>query len=729
MRPLVIAFVPLLVAGTAVAAAPTQRTLTFEDRVKAQEAIERVYYGHQIDATQPFERTVPRALLERKVRVALLKEAALGRYWSTAVTADMLERETLRIVEQTRMPDRLRELFAALADDSLLVQECLVRPVLVDRLVREAFTEDPRFAGMSFADWLRDVDQPAEPLEWNVPAQPMMLPAIVIEPHRTTADAIDSSTSACAAPPGDFWASLSDVGASPSGTAVWTGNLMIVWNGGSGGRYDPALDAWTPTSTTGAPNNQGHTAVWSGAEMIVWGGQTTNGQTVFFNTGGRYNPTSDTWTPTATAGAPLARFGHSAVWTGHVMVVWGGIGPVSSLPCDGAGDDFQDSGGRYDPVSDTWSATSRLAAAGRRAGHVAVWTGSKMVVVGGFYHSLSSPEPPTCTPNYYFLVGARYDPVADAWSPMSSPGFAIGAGGTGSAAVWTGSKVLVWGGYLGGYGEISKVGGRYDPATDAWSPMTAAGALSGRTAHTALWTGSTMIVWGGGANGVQFNTGGAYNPASDAWNSTTVSGAPAARWGHTAVWTGTQMIVYGGTRSGSAAGPGGRYVPAPADTDGDGIPDACDDCSAVANGSQVDTDGDGVGDACDNCPLDVNPSQSDLNHDGIGDICDLNDGLIYIYSTDRNHCAWQHESGYTSWNSYRGSLSVLRATGQYTQAPGSNPLAARDCGLSDPYVADLDIPAPGVVAFNLVTGIAGGVESSLGMNSAGMPRTNANPCP
>jgi hypothetical protein len=38
-------------------------------------------------------------------------------------------------------------------------------------------------------------------------------------------------------------------------------------------------------------------------------------------------------------------------------------------------------------------------------------------------------------------------------------------------------------------------------------------------------------------------------------------------------------------------------------------------------------------------------------------------------------------------------------------------------------------PGPGEVAFNLVTGVAGGVESGLGTNSAGAPRPNANPCP
>jgi len=42
--------------------------------------------------------------------------------------------------------------------------------------------------------------------------------------------------------------------------------------------------------------------------------------------------------------------------------------------------------------------------------------------------------------------------------------------------------------------------------------------------------------------------------------------------------------------------------PAPPDADGDGVPDATDDCPAVANPSQADTDRDRVGDACEVAP-------------------------------------------------------------------------------------------------------------------------------
>jgi Thrombospondin type 3 repeat len=51
-------------------------------------------------------------------------------------------------------------------------------------------------------------------------------------------------------------------------------------------------------------------------------------------------------------------------------------------------------------------------------------------------------------------------------------------------------------------------------------------------------------------------------------------------------------------------------VPLTLDTDGDGIPDASDNCPTVGNPTQADKDGDGIGDACD--PLDGRPPQQQL---------------------------------------------------------------------------------------------------------------------
>ncbi len=63
----------------------------------------------------------------------------------------------------------------------------------------------------------------------------------------------------------------------------------------------------------------------------------------------------------------------------------------------------------------------------------------------------------------------------------------------------------------------------------------------------------------------------------------------------------------------------------PEDTDGDGIPDASDNCDQVENAAQTDTDSDGIGDACDNCLNTANANQADCNNNGIGDACDAPD--------------------------------------------------------------------------------------------------------
>src|SRR6266481_8481349 len=105
--------------------------------------------------------------------------------------------------------------------------------------------------------------------------------------------------------------------------------VCVVFNSVSafntGGRYNPSTDSWTATSITGAPGGRFyHTAVWTDSEMIVWGGEDITGD---LNTGGRYSPSTDSWTATSTTNAPDARDTHTAVWanTTNQMIVWGGF--------------------------------------------------------------------------------------------------------------------------------------------------------------------------------------------------------------------------------------------------------------------------------------------------------------------------------------------------------------------------------------------------------------------
>jgi hypothetical protein len=163
--------------------------------------------------------------------------------------------------------------------------------------------------------------------------------------------------------------------------------------------------------------------------------------------------------------------------------------------------------------------------------------------------------------------GGRYDPNTDAWTATS-----ITHAPTGRAshtAVWTGSEMIVWGGNGGPLGLLN-TGGQYNPGTDAWSSTSTTDAPIARDSHTGVWTGTEMIVWGGGG---YLNSGGRYNPNADSWTATSISNAPSGRVYHTAIWAGSEMVVWGGNTAIDVSNTGGRYcaqsnAPTPTPTPG-----------------------------------------------------------------------------------------------------------------------------------------------------------------
>ena len=295
-------------------------------------------------------------------------------------------------------------------------------------------------------------------------------------------------------------------------------------------------------------------AVWTGSEMIVWGGQ--NGDQGF-NNGARYNPATDTWRSISNPGAPA---GSRAVWTGTEMIVWG------------AG-----SGGRYNPVTNTWRSVSTTNAPGYRGNHSAVWDGMEMIVWGGV-----DPF------GFALNTGGKYDPSTNSWTVTSTTN--APAARSQQTAVWTGSEMIIWGGldYFGAYGL--RTGGRYDPSTDSWTATSITNAPSNRHQHTAVWTGSEMIIWGGASQSGVSNTGGRYSPATNSWTATSTTNAPPGRARHTAVWTGSEMITWGGFTASGPTNTGGRYNPKVdswAATSTTGAPTIRYDHTAVWTGSQL----------------------------------------------------------------------------------------------------------------------------------------------
>src|SRR5262245_17799288 len=442
--------------------------LTFEQRVAARRAIEQVYWRHRIwppenpNAKPALGAVLTDAAIRARVEDALRKSSALETLWHRPIAQAQLQAELDRMAQPTQNARLLRELFAALGDDPRLIAETLARESLADRFIREWYATDARFHGQLKAkataalaacrqvacmpsmggdyveqtwrrggqlrqdagigleadEWTALLDRLASTLGGSRDALPIhslgaveetpeafVVTAVLVQERDVVRTATVSwnkvsfddwwrtegaSLSDATDEDGDFAFSLPALELSAcvpdtwtptylnipplkryQATALWTGTEMIVWGGsvqgnlvpgwGTGGRYNPATDTWTPTRDAGAPSARyAHTAVWTGTQMIVWGGGPT------LNDGGRYDPVSDTWTPTSLVSAPSSRSSHTAVWTGTQMIVWGGSGSSGNV----------NTGGRYDPVSDTWTPTSLVGAPSSRSSHAAVWTGT-----------------------------------------------------------------------------------------------------------------------------------------------------------------------------------------------------------------------------------------------------------------------------------------------------------------------------------------------------------------
>lgn len=329
-------------------------------------------------------------------------------------------------------------------------------------------------------------------------------------------------------------------------TTIWTGQGMIAWGGtaggntylSSGGIYTPAEDAWVAVSAVGAPAGRiNHTAVWADPQMIVWGGKGTSG---YLGTGARFVPGTQVWMPVATSGAPSARMGHVAVWTGSKMIVWGGMNNGGLL----------DDGAVYDPVLNQWTALAVTNAPTGRMNAVAVWAGDRMVVWGG---TGESGELNTGG-QLIFTNGAAVQ-----WLSMttrSAPYPRIG-----HTAVWTGDRVLIWGGQSGGI-PLSD-GAAYCPC-DEWQTLSSTNAPSPRFDQAAVWTGSEMIIMGGANVAGGLSTGSAYSSSTGQWRPLSSSGNPLARSQLGAVWTGTELVLFGGLSGSAPVTVPQRLTPEPA---------------------------------------------------------------------------------------------------------------------------------------------------------------------
>jgi hypothetical protein len=377
------------------------------------------------------------------------------------------------------------------------------------------------------------------------------------------------------------WNSMSSTALDARGRGVthWTGTQMIIWGGDgsngsfdSGALYNPSTDVWAPITSAPPSHSDGRTDLYNfkqsftGNYMLYWGGRSVSGGSYYGGgtstteyTGAIYNVNLDTWTETKTIGTPAGWGGRAylhGLWTGTDFIIWGGSdghehsgGSVSIGINDDTPAQIFNAGADWSVASDdSWSQLSESGDILKQRKHaVVIWTGSKILVWGGMFDDSN-----------YRTDGSVYDSTTDIWTAMAASPL---AGRRFPAYIWTGTKLLIWGGLKDGnppiiYGD----GAIYDPTANNWTIMSTTDAPSARAYITnAIWTGNNMVILGGTSidDTMQFSffTDGAfYNPDTDSWVSIDLSSQfPATGVGSSQiVFTGTKILMWGGmTNSGS----------------------------------------------------------------------------------------------------------------------------------------------------------------------------------
>jgi hypothetical protein len=408
---------------------------------------------------------------------------------------------------------------------------------------------------------------------------------------------------------------------------------------------------------------------------------------------------------------PTGRIEFSSVWTGEQMIVWGGTGTADS----------DSTGGRYDPVADQWFATPATGAPPGRLNHAAAFTGTQMLVFGGKTYASASVAGAYCPP----CIDSDEDTICNGGDncPRVSNAEQANQDGDGSGdlcdcapldpAIYQNAPQGCddvnndcldpdWPG--GAVSELDLDGDGYKPCAGDCDD----GNAEAHPGATELCNGFDDDCDGSADVEVSFYVDADF----DDWG----AGAPLVR-----ECPGTVGLA---TRSGDCDDSDPAVHPAAADASCNALDENCDGF----DGGGADPDSDALGTQCDNCPALHNPTQADLDLDSEGDVCDLDDGVILQLRSECDRIEWQAEAGFTSFHVYEGDLALLAATGEYTQAPGSNPLAQRTCHVTADFLADAGDPPLGSVQFALISGVAGGVESSLGSDSTGTERPNTQPC-
>ena len=235
-------------------------------------------------------------------------------------------------------------------------------------------------------------------------------------------------------PESDEWADIPDApfGSQPSPAAVWTGTEMVIFGTQESDKvttlpavaFNPDTESWRLLPDLSVPagpfDADALAAVWTGEAVVL------SGAAIGVDIVAIYRPGIDEW---ETLSVPLGyRSGHTVVWTGTEVIVWGG----SERDSDHA------VGYAVDAETSLWRTLPEPPVT-ERTGHGATWTGTELLMWGG------SPVRPMTNTQERLSFRVLYNPRNNQWTVVDVPAVHGGAfGWPPTQIVWLGESALLW---------------------------------------------------------------------------------------------------------------------------------------------------------------------------------------------------------------------------------------------------------------------------------------------
>jgi hypothetical protein len=345
-------------------------------------------------------------------------------------------------------------------------------------------------------------------------------------------------------------------------TMVWTGTEVVVIGGygvrgdgdaldshplNSAAAYDPAAGLWRTIADYPFHDDDGTVAgaVWTGTEVLALGSEGALHA---------WSPATDTWrelTHSPFTGTSTAVTG--VVWTGSQLVVVNGGSAEEGSPDDGTA--------IYDPGSDTWREVERMPSTYTFAN--TLWTGAEVVVVGSDAGTGGTRQR---------LVVLVLDLDAGTWREVTGNPLADVERRSSGFALWTGTEIVVGGGWAqtaegAALGEqlvaenreptadelaiiqayVARDVAAWDPVADSWRSLPdAPTAITGLGRYTDPWVGDQALLWSVADDGsLEQAQPFLFDPATGGWTE-----APPIPGGFhaeaPAVWTGEELVIWSG---------------------------------------------------------------------------------------------------------------------------------------------------------------------------------------